>query len=232
MKRYLLLFFLFSFLHTHAQKVKITSMSRDYFRHTNVEGFSYLHEDLTEDAYQWIATARIEFDTIRPETLKRIYNKANAKGNKIGANAFRVLDSDVYAFGQNKFIELDIFHLRQENRKENLRLFQGRKVYLFGFLGHHRKIGGYKISVNGEKMLLQELRYKFFEPMAGRELKICLGKGFKKDEIRLIVEKQMLPRYYKFDVYRGVFSRGQISEHEWSFGEFLARILKKETETL
>lgn len=228
MNRLLLLLFMFIGVCSYGQKVKITAMSKEYYRHKEVMGFTYLHEELTDEGFQWIANSKVEFDTIRPETLKRIYGKLNLKANKIGANAFRVIKSDIYAKGCKKYIEVGLYHLRMERRDENKRLFDGKRIYLFGFLGYHQNIEGYKIEVNGKKMLLQELRYKYFELNTGETFNISLGTGIKRDEISLKIESKMSPRYYKFNLYKGMLSKGQISEHEWSFGEFLARILKKE----
>ena len=232
MKRQLLLLFMFFCLVGNAQKVKVIKMSRDYFRHTHVGGFDYLHVNADTSTFQWVANVRVEFDTIQLRTLKGFYNKFNSKANKMGANAFRVLNAELYTYREVKYIELSVFHLRRENRDENLELFQAGKIYLFGFLGHHQRIGGYKIEVNGKKMLLQELRYKIYEPEIGKELRVKLGRGLKSDKIKTVIEPQMLPRYYKFDLYKGMLSRGIISEHEWSFGEFLVHLLKKERETL
>ncbi|NOQ72933.1 MAG: hypothetical protein GQ574_13070 [Crocinitomix sp.] len=229
MKRLLLLFFMLLSVNLIAQKVKVTKMSKDYFRHANVEGFFYLHEKATPEMYEWIGDIRIELDTIKPGTIKAIYNKINKKGNKLGANAFRVIDSDIYSYRNEKFISLGIYHLRWENRDENLSLFQGGKVYLFGFLGHHKRIAGYKVAVDGRKVLLEELRYKFIQPKVGQVLKVKLGGGLKKDEVKVKIKPNMLPRYYKFEAFKGMFRRGVISEHEWSFGELLIRILDKET---
>lgn len=226
--RLFLLFFMLLSINLSAQKVKVTKMNKDYFRHTDVEGFYYLHDNARTEMYQWIGDVRIELDTIKPQTIKTIYQKINAKGNKLGANAFRVIDSDIYSYGNKKFISLGIYHLRWEHRDENLSLFRGQNIYLFGFLGHHKKIEGYRVAVDGEKLLLEELRYKYIQPEVGHDLKVKLGNGLKKDEVKVEIEQQMLPRYYKFEVFKGVFSRGVISEHEWSFGELLVRVLDRE----
>jgi hypothetical protein len=229
MKSLLLLFFMLLNVNLIAQKVKINEMSKDYFRHTNVEGFFYLHEKANPDNYEWIGDVRIELDTIKPGTIKTIYNKLNVRGNKLGANAFRVIDSDIYSYGNEKFISLGIYHLRWEDRDENLKLFQGRNIYLFGFLGHHKKIDAYKLLVGGQKVLMKELRYKFIKPKVGSVLKVSLNRAFKKHEVKVNIALQMMPRYYKFNVYQGMFSRSVISEHEWSFGELLIRVLDKES---
>lgn len=226
------LLFLFSILlsaNLMAQKVKIIKMNNDYFRHANVEGFFYLHDETTEDMFEWIGDIRIELDTIKPKTIKKVYNKLHERGNRLGANAFRVINSDIYIMGDQKFLDLGIYHLRKKYRAENLKLFQGQKVYMFGFLGHHKKIGGYKVGVNGDNVLLKSLVYRSVEAETGSILKLKLGRGLKKDEIKLKIDSDMLPRYYKFEVFSGLFNRSVISEHEWSFGELLIRILDKET---
>lgn len=228
MKHYLLITILLSCLSGYGQKVKITEMSRDYFKYPNVAGFFYLHERTLPENYDWIADAVIELDTILPKTLKEIYEKMEEKGNKLGANAFRISDSDIFTPGPHKNIRLSIYYLRKENRDANKVLFERPAVYLFGFLSYHQDIQGYKIVVNNQKMILEELRYKLIEPGIGKVVKVKLGRGFKSDEVKATVEAATLPRYYKFDLYKGFFSAGVISEHEWSFAEMLIRILKPE----
>lgn len=228
MKRYLLINILFLCLSGYGQKVKITEMNRGYFKYPSVEGFFYLHHQALPETYDWVADAVIELDTILPNTLKETYDKMEEKGNKLGANAFRISDSDIYAYGSNKYIRLSFYYLRKENRDANKALFERPVVYLFGFLGYHQDIQGYNIAVNREKMILEELRYKIIEPGVGNVVHVKLGKGFKANEVKTTVEAATLPRYYTFSMYRGFFSAGVISEHEWSFGEMLIQILKPE----
>lgn len=213
----------------NAQKVRITEMSRDYFRHLNVEGFEYLHEDVDSTKFQWIANVIIEFDTIQPTTIKELYLKMNERANRFGANAFRVLKSNLITPKDTKFIELSFYFLNYEDRKKNRELFQSNDLYFFGFLGHHKNIEGYKLTVQNEKFIVQELSYKLYKPQIGETIIIKLGKGFKSDEVIIKIEKDMYPRYYRFNVYKGLFSRNVIDEYEWSFGEFLIQILKKQT---
>jgi|GEM_PF-3105822 len=215
-----------------SQKVRITEMNRGFVRQTNVEGFEYLHEKMQEDTYSWLADVLIEFDTIHPQTLKEFYLKLNERANKMGANAYRVRNSDLSKLVENKFIELSFYFLNYENRKENKYLFIDETVYIFGFLGHHKNLAGYKIQVNQEKLVLAEQSYIEIHPKIGQELTIKLGRGFKSDELTSKIEEGMFPRYYRFNVYRGPFSRSVIDEHEWSFGEFLKRILSKRPFTL
>lgn len=228
MRRALLIFVIAFVSISFGQKIKIKEMNRDYLRRPNVVGFHYLHESMQEDSYQWIASVNLEFDTLYPTTLYDMYTKLQKKSNKLGANAFRVFESDVYSEGEGKYVKLGIYYLYKENRNENLNAFQGNQVYLFGFLGHHRNIDGYRVEINGERVLLEELRYKLLSPQIGDVIRIRLGKGIKAHEIEVKCEKDMLPKHFKFNIYKGAFSRCQISEHEWDFGQFLVRILKKE----
>lgn len=219
-------------LSVSAQKVHIIDMNRDFVRQNNVEGFEYLHDEMNNDTYAWLANVLIEFDTIHPKTLKEFYLKLNERANKMGANAFRVKDADLSQTSESKFIELDFFFLNYEDRKENKYLFRDESIYIFGFLGHHKNMAGYKIEINQQKLIISEQSYLEIHPKIGDELQIKLGRGLKKDELNTIIEEGMFPRYYRFNVYRGPFSRSVIDEHEWSFGEFLIRILTKRQFTL
>ncbi len=228
MKHLLIFITLLVSLSGFGQKVKITEMNQDYTKFANVAGLYYLHDQTNPENYDWIADAVIEFDTILPNTLKEIFAKIEEKGNKIGANAFRISDSDIYVPGPAKYIRLSVYYLRKEKYNENLILFERPVIYLFGFLSHHQHIDGYKIAVNKQKLILEELRYKVLEPEVGTEVKVKLDTGVKSDEVKTSVEKNALPRYYKFDLFKGIVSGGVISEHEWSFAEMLIRILKAE----
>jgi len=228
MIRHLFLFFLLFNTAAFAQKVKILKVNSNYFKHSNVEGYQYLHPKMRKETYEWIANVRVNFDTIKPNTLQILYNKLYKKSNKLCANAFRILASNLYAPKKEKFIEIGIFYLNWENRNENKELFEANKIYMFGFLGHHRRIEGYKISVNDKKMILRELQYKLVQSKRGSVVKLTLGNGFKRDNLKVEIENKMMPKYFKFEIYKGPFKRGLISEHEWSFGEMLVQVLKKE----
>lgn len=227
MKSHLLLCFLLIVLSASAQKIRITELNRDYFRQTNVEGFEYLHQDMAPDLYEWIADVEIEFDTLHPNTIKEFYSKMNEKANKLGANAYRIKSSNLTSFGGTKTIVLRFYFLHYEYRKENKERFQDNVIYLFGFLGHHQNMEGYKIQINGEKLIIPEQSYFEMHPSVGTSVTIQLSRGFKRNEIVTVIDAKMLPRYYRPNVYRGIFSRSVIDEYDWNFGEFLVHILKK-----
>ncbi len=77
-------------------------------------------------------------------------------------------------------------------------------------------------------MIQHELSYRELNPEVGSTVRVKLGNGFKSHEVKLKAKNAMLPRYYRFQIYKGAFRRGVVSEHSWSFGAFLIRILKKE----
>ncbi len=232
MKRLLLLYFTLFCLTAGAQKVRLTQLNQNYTRVPNVQGFDYLHDELDRETFVWIADALVEFDTIFPTTIKDYYAKLIDKANKIGANAFRVNEAQLNLFGATKTISLSFYFLNYENKKENAELFQEKKIYLFGFLGYHQRVDGYEIKLNEQKLVLNELSYKEVVLSSDKQIHIQLSHGLKKNWVNVPIENNMTPRYYKFDYYEGVMNRGQISEYEWSFGEFLIRILQKEILTL
>ena len=227
MKSPLLLCFLFFALGLMAQKVRITEMGQNFSRQTDVEGFDYLHDEMQTSTNEWIANVEISFDTIHPTSIKEFYRKMNEKANKLGANAFQVIASNIASTSEVKSIEMSFYFLKYENRKENKERFLSPSLYLFGFLGHHRNMEGYKIEINEQPIIVPEHSYVLLNPKIGESITIKLGKGLKHDLIRTTIEKEMFPRYYRFNVYKGAFSRSVIDEHEWSFGEFLIRIFTK-----
>lgn len=205
-------------------------MNPDAFRHDNVRGFRYLHNKTTEGGYQWMGDASIEIDTLLPQTITEFYHKLAERANRLGANAFRVKGSDIFAYGENKKIEISLFYLNRENFDENNSLFVSNKVYIFGFLGYHEKISGYKILINGQKYLMEELRYMEFELPADETLTIKFYNGVGSTKLTLHGSKEPKTHYLKFNLVKRTFTRGAIREHHWSFGEFLIRILDSEKE--
>jgi len=223
----LLCFILFCFV-AGAQKVRLTQLNQNYTRLPNVEGFDYIHDDLDRETFNWIADAIVEFDTIFPTTIKDYYGKLVEKANKLGANGFRVNDAQLHVVGTIRTITLSFFFINYENRKKNADLFHAKKLYLFGFLGYHQRVDGYEIKLNEQKLVINELTYKEVDLNSNSPIRLQLIQGLKKDLVEVSIDNTMNPRYYKFDYYEGMASRGRISEYDWSFGEFLLRILKKE----
>lgn len=218
--------FLFLSSSLFAQRVKVTDVNVNYFRHAGVGGFYYLHDDLEENAYQWIADLKISFDSIYPQTISETYTKFKTKGNRMSANAFRVVQSDLYA--KKKYIKIKIYYLKRERKDLNRSLFNVNKAYLFGFLGHHQNIQGYSVEINDERIFLEELRYKEIDIKEGDRLSIKIGKGSKKNAFKIEGKKEFRTYYLNFHLFKGMFTRGYIDEYDWSVGEFLKRILKRE----
>ena len=196
MKRYLFLLLTLLSLATYGQKLKVTAVNDNYFHHEKVEGFICLHEQMPEYGYTWIGTIRIEMDTIVRNSLENIYQMTQERANRLGANAFRVSEGDIFSFEDQKFIEFNIYHLRLENRDENRALFYSKSFYLFGFLGHHRNMEGYTVKLNGDKLLLDELSFYTFQPEIGDEVLVEIGGWFKKDKHKFRISTQELSRYF------------------------------------
>lgn len=227
MKRNLILLFLLATAHLYGQKLKVTAVNEDYFHHEKVEGFIYLHEDMPAYGYTWIGTIQIELDTVVMKSVETFYQMAQERANRLGANAFRIGRADMFSYGKQKHVEFQVFHLRMENRDENRAYFYRKSYYLFGFLGHHRSMDGYTVKVNGEKLMLEELSYYSFHPKIGDEVVLELGGWFKKDKVKYRVSTQELPRYFSFHMYRGIFNTHEITEYDWSYGEYLMKVLEK-----
>jgi hypothetical protein len=229
MKGYLLFLLTFISMSLFAQKLKVTAVNDNYFHHEKVEGFICLHDEMPDYGFTWIGTIRMELDTIVRMRLEDTYKMAQERANRLGANAFKVKDADIFSFKGQKFIEFDIYHLRMENRDENRALFYSKSFYLFGFLGHHRNMEGYTVKLNGEKLMLDELSFYTFQPAIGTEVVVEIGGWFKKGKHTYRVAAQELSRYFSFQMYRGLFRTHEINEYDWSFGEYLLKVLKKKS---
>ncbi|MGB1102271.1 MAG: hypothetical protein ACPG21_01440 [Crocinitomicaceae bacterium] len=227
MKNYLVLFCLLLGVGSFAQKLKVLKVNDDYFHHEKVEGFHCLHDDMPDYGYTWIATFKIEVDTVKHLTIEDVYAQAQDRANSLGANAFSISTNDILTYGDAKHIAIDVYHLRKENRDENRSLFYRNTLYLFGFLGHHLNMDGYSIKLNGEKMMLEELSYYTYDLQKGDVIELEIGSGAKKKQVTLKVEGKDFPKYMSFHMYTGMFKDHDIIDYDWAFGEFLLDILEE-----
>ena len=207
------------------QKVRIVKTNSDFKKVRICEKFDYLHDSWQSDSVQWVCDLSVKFDTLLPETLKAAFVEFAKRANQLGANSFRVDNSDIYVVGDQKFINLKCYWLRQEYRDKNLDKFNSTNIYLFGFLAHHVKIQGYEVEFNGEEYMIQELTYHLFECSEGEDIEIRIGGGRRGDSVELEVELDMHPRYFYFSMTTGSFQNAWISYHQEAFAEYLLRIL-------
>lgn len=220
----LLLFFL-SANYGIAQKVRAIETNPDFKKVRICEKFDYLHDDWQEDSIQWVCDLRVSLDTLMPGTIRKIFGQFWKRANQLGANSFRLNNSDIYVHGRDKFIELKCYWLRQEYRNQNLKKFRSTDVYLFGFLAHHVQIQGYEVTFNEEDFLIQELTYHRFGCEEGETVQISIGGKSRGDLIELKIKNDQTPRYYYFSEAKGSFQNAWISTHEQEFARFLVQIL-------
>jgi hypothetical protein len=210
-----------------AQKLKITEINSDYERFEHVGDFDYLGDEADLSTFNWVANFTIHLDTIYPKTILKTFEMFREKANKLGANSFRVSDSNIYATGNSKFISISVFYLNRENRMDNFNALKTNNVYLFGFLGHHQSMDGYKIEMGTQNLVIHELEYIKRTLKKDEVLLVHMGKGWKAIE-KTITQKVNAPTVFlTFGVFKGLFRRGTILEYPNNFGEYLVRILNE-----
>lgn len=214
------------------QKLKFLEMNPEAFHHANVRGFQYLHENLNEAYYNWIGDVKVELDTILPGVIKEAYHQVAQKANRLAANAFRVVDADIYSYGDKKHITFRLYYLNRENFRENQKEFKSTSVYIFGFLSYHEKIKGYKIMINGQKYLVEELQYQVLDLPTDEVLTVKLYNGFGSTVKSFKGNGNTRANYLTFNLIQRTLTKGEIREHPWSFAEFLIRVLDQDKHEL
>ena len=211
-----------------AQKLKVKALNKEFKKVLDqVDDFDYLSEKLDSTNYVWVANIEVKMGPIQPHTIPMAFKKIQERSNILGANAFRVINSDVYSKDGNNFIEVSVFWLYREKRQDNFDLFDKNDIYLFGFLGHHKDIEGYNVSVHEEKMVIQELSYKKMPVSVDDTVNIDLRKGMKSNTLTFVQKPRPEWEYLSFHLYKGAFNVGEIRAYNMEIGEFLKRILKE-----
>ena len=224
---FLLLTALFVNGSSYAQKIRIRASNKDFDQVRIVSKFDCVNDDMDTSKYIWVADLSVEFDTVLPGTLEGIYREFWTRANHVGANAFKVKDSDLYTVGEKRFITLSVYWLRMEYRDENMTLFNSPDVYYFGLLGHHVDLDGYDVSFNGQDLLLRELTYHHFSAEDNEKVEVSIGGRSRGDITTFIAEAKTLPRYFYFKQATGSFKNAWVYEYDWNMGEFLVSILEK-----
>lgn len=210
----------------YGQKLRVDAVNDQFEMYRKTDHFDYLHEDLPDSCFTWVADYTISFDSILPGTLRSVFLELKDKSNRMGANSFRVTTSSIYSFGNEKSISIKSCWLRMEHREQNQELFRVPKVYIFGFLGYHRSIEGYQIKVNEEEFILKELRFRSYPLRKGQPFYIQQGSNIRGDYRNVSYEEKMQPKYFFFNKVTGALKNCWIDEYEQNFGEFLLRILE------
>lgn len=202
-------------------------MNLDYEKYRNSTFFDYLHDSTQKGLYTWVADLTISIDTILPGNIETIFSMFKERSNKMGANAFRVNESDIYSAQSEKFISISIFWLKMEGRNQNLQLFKNPIIYLFGFLGYHQKIPGYELKINDAEFIMQELRYRTYNSKIGETTYLQQGSKIRGDSRSITFENNQYPKYFYFSRITSSYKNCFIGEYDLNFGEFLLKILNK-----
>ncbi len=210
---------------SHSQKLKVDDVNPDFKKTRNSSHFDCINDSLSNEYYTWVADYTIKFDSVYPGKIKKVFEMFKAKANKMGANSFIVKNSDIYPSHEHKFISISAYWLKMEDRNYNHQLFKESKVYLFGFLGHHRAIEGYRVRLNEEDFIMSELRYRSFLFKPGKQIDLIQGSNMRGDKRSFVMEDNQYPRYFFFNKVTGAFKNSFIGEYDMNFGEFLLRIL-------
>ena len=212
----------------YAQKVKVLKFNKGFEKYRDSKHFDYVHDDFDSTKLTWVANCRVTFDTIVPGMIGESFKKLKEKSNKFGSNGFKVIGSDLDSFGPNKYIDIAVYWIRMEDRSENLALHRSNTVYLFGFLGYHKEIEGYEVSIQDDSFIIHALTYKVFTYPIGTDVNVQLGSKMRGKQTGFIMEERMYPKFFYFNMLKGSFKNAWIDEYALSYGTFLTQILKKE----
>jgi hypothetical protein len=229
MKLFLTLFSMFAITTLNAQKLKVKNINKNFIRvDDKINDFDYLNEEMDSSTYVWIADMRVSFGTLQPTTIFKAYSAIKERANILGANAFSVTNSDIYAERGELFIEVSVYWLHREHREKNLSLYDRENIYFFGFLAHHEDIPGYTVVIDeDEKILLKELTYIKRPIQLEDTMRVELKKGMKSNELTFVHKIKSPWNYIYFYLHKGAFNVGEIRNYETEVGEFLKRILNE-----
>lgn len=218
--------FLFLYNSLYGQSIKVLGVNDDYERYRNSHHFDYIHDDFDTSKLVWVADLRVEFDTVLRGMIGESYSELKKKANRYGANAFSVIGSDIYTFGQEKYIDLRVFWLRMEDRGENMAMHRSNDVYLFGFLGYHLEIEGYDVQIQDNDFIMRSLSYRHYTYPIKTDVTLQLGSKVRGANTSFKMEERMYPKFFYFNMVKGSFKNAYIDEYSLSFGTFLTKILE------
>lgn len=227
-KKVIILFVLTLSLPVFGQKVRSLRMNNNYEKYRDSRNFDYVHEDFDSTKLTWVADIRVEFDTIIPGIIGEAFKRVKERANKNGASGFRIIDSDIFKLGRGKYIDVAVYWVRMEDRGDLMALHQTNKVYLFGFLGHHREIQGYNVKIQDEEFIMKALTYREYEFPVKTKVAVQLGSKARGAKVHCIMEERMYPKFYYFNVVKGSFKNSWIDEYGLAYGHFLTQILRKD----
>ncbi|MEO9533273.1 MAG: hypothetical protein ABJG68_10065 [Crocinitomicaceae bacterium] len=210
-----------------AQKVRVEKVSQEFERFRNTTDFDYVHDDFDSSKIQWVADLTVKFDTVIPGMLGECFLELKEKSNRFGANAFKVNNNDIFIYGNEKYISISCFFIRQENRAENMALFNENSIYLFGFLAYHTEIEGYEVTLNEEEMIIGELSFRKYEYEDKEDVNLLLGSKSRGAYESVKIEEGMKPKFYYFNMVKGSFKNAWIAEYDLFYGIYLSKILMK-----
>lgn len=210
-----------------SQKVRVTGYNKDFEKLRDSQHFDYVHQDFDGTKLIWVANIKVSFDTVIPGMIGESYFELKDRANQFGANAYKILASDIYKIGQDKFIEIGVYWIRMEDRNENLLLHHSHSIYVFGFLGFHQDIPGYDVKVQETEFVMQSLTYKVSTFPVKTKVTVQLGTNSRGSKVECYIEERMFPKFYYFNMVKGSFKNAWIDEYSLSYGVFLSKILRK-----
>jgi hypothetical protein len=209
------------------QKVRVEKVNQEFERFRNTTDFDYLHEDLDSTKRIWVADLTVKFDTVIQGMLGECFKQLKEKSNRFGANAFTVVNKDIFIYGSEKYISIKCYFIHQENRGENLNLFNEKSIYLIGFLGYHYAIEGYEVKLDEKEMVLYELSFMKFSYENKKLVKLLLGSKSRGANQTVKIKEDMKPHFFYFNMVKGSFKNAWIAEYDLFYGIYLSKILKK-----
>lgn len=211
------------------QKIRVDGFNRDFEKYRNTTDFDYIHADYDTTKLTWIADFTVKFDTIIHGMLGECYKILQERANRFGANSYRVLNSNLLSNNEEKYISIEVFWNRMEDRDENQSHFISNTLYLFGYLGYHSEIDGYKVAINDQEFVMRALTFRKFEFLDDQKISLTLGSKSRGDSKTIHIRDGMKPKYFYFNMVRGQFKNAYMSEYDESFAQFLINILPSET---
>ncbi len=172
-----LLAFCFCTILTFGQKVEIIKTNNDFVKKKKQKSFLFISRDVSVDTLTYVAT--ISCNSNKKSNLPTLFKKLRKKGNKLGANAYRI--SSIEDDSSEINVTLDIYAVSRNQRNTIKAFYPSDKIYLFGHPTRSSK--SIKCKINKIKSYIKPFHYVELDHNENSETSISIG-GFLGSKIR------------------------------------------------
>ncbi len=221
--------------------IQVLWQNEDFQFNKKPKEFYFMGQDV--DSTIGIKIAEVEMNVSKAgqkSNLQFAFYTLWEKANKMGSNAFFMVDSQFINEEKNYNIQVDLFYITGEEIDEVINTYPVNEIIIFGDINTKNETKGKSFSLNGEKLTIMSYSYIIHENEIGKETTISVG-GFTGTKTWIKGEQGKPSKYFSLGGVSvapsvGMGSRGggiglsistgSIFSLDPNFGEFLLRVLE------